>query len=184
MRGWDAGTVIFATLAGLSLAACVCVQILLFSGAIPKTALMIESIEGLPAWMWDAARGDALADGEPYEPTGASAQAGGILLKLSACDDAVGGKCCMPALFVLVNGVPVADFRYGTAAVVVHRGDLLEAEIEGEVEDGTESALDESWERQMEIEVEEVSPNVKEPRKGDIFLVDPGRTNMGNAMIL
>ena len=71
----------------------------------------------------------------------------------------------------------------GTAAVVVHR-ELLETEIEGEVEDGTESALDESWERQMEIEVEEVSPNVKEPRKGDIFLVDPGRTHMGNVMIL
>ena len=77
MRGWDAGTVIFATLAGLSLAACICVQILLFSAAIPKTALMIERIEGGPAWLWDAAQGEALADGEPYQPAGASAHACG-----------------------------------------------------------------------------------------------------------
>lgn len=174
----------FTTVAGLSLAACIGVQVLLFSGAIPKTALMIQSIEGLPTWMWKALPGEASSEGERCEPAGASAQAGGILLKLAACEDGSEGECCFTNLVVLVNGVPVADFRYGSAAIVVHRGDLLEVEMGGAGEDGIESAPDEFGERQMEIEVEEVSPNVKEPRKGERYPVVPGHTEMGNVIIL
>jgi hypothetical protein len=174
----------FTTLAGLSLAACIGVQILLFSGAIPRTALMIENIEGLPTWVWEASRSEASGQGELYESAGASAQAGGILLKLSAFENSSGRECCLPALVVLVNGVPVADFRYGSAAVVVHRGDLLEVEVQGADEDGIDSALDGSSERRMEIEVQEISPNVKEPGKGRTYPVVPGRTQMGNVIIL
>lgn len=184
MRNWDAGTVILTTLACLLLAACIGVQALLFLGIIPKDGSMIESIEGLPTWMWVASRSEASGEGEPHEPAGTSTQTGGILLKLSAWEDGSRSKCCLPALVLLVNGIPVADFRYGSAAVVVHRGDFLEAEMGGAGEDGTDSPPDKSFERQMEIGVEEVSPNVKQPCKGETYLVVPGRTQMGNVIIL
>ncbi|HHY62985.1 MAG: hypothetical protein WBL79_05305 [Bacillota bacterium] len=182
MQNWDVATIVFSALTGLALSACILVQVLLSCGVIPRSVLMIERIEGHPSWSWTPSPGKSGDSGKPDVRAGAAVEAGGILLKLSALDN--GLECAEPTLTVLVNGKPVADFKYGSAAVVIHRGDLLEVEVNNADEDRIDSTAGGAHVEQLEIEVEDVTPNVTKPQKGDKCSIGPGRTQICNVIII
>lgn len=160
-RGDVATTLI--TAATLTLVAlCVTVQWMIASGGIPRGNLLLEKTEGQVVWTWDATGGD---QGIPIGP---APESGGILLALPEPSESV---------LVLINGEVVADFRYARAAIVVHRGDLIEIDIgQGPRGDGQASAP-------LQVEVADTTPNVRAPRRGLRTQLSPGRTVISNIML-
>ena len=88
------------------------------------------------------------------------------------CEHGICGVCT-----VLINGQAVADFGYTRAAIVVHRGDLVEIEA-GQGPPGNGQAA-----TQLQVEVADTTPNVRAPRRGLRIQLSPGRTLLANIML-
>ncbi|HAI86573.1 MAG TPA: hypothetical protein DCL63_06235 [Firmicutes bacterium] len=161
-RRRDLGAVLISAAAFCLVVACVIVQAMIASGGIARRSLLIEKTEGQVVWTWDSARGDRVA------PAGPAAESGGVLLALPEA---------LESIIVLVNGQAVADFRYTQAAVVVHRGDLVEIEMGEDYSHGGAGA---SW---LQVEVVDVTPNIRAPLPGVRIHLMPGRTAFANIVI-
>lgn len=141
---------------------CVTVQWLIASGGIPRASLLVDRAEGQVVWTWGA------GEGSQSIPVGPSPESGGILLALSEASGSV---------VVLINGEAVADFGYTRAAIVVHRGDLVEVEVNQGPLSG------EAGVAQMEVEVADATPNIRAPLRGMRVQLSPGRTVIANIVI-
>ena len=75
-----------------------------------------------------------------------------------------------PQLEVLVNGSPVADFRYGAAWVVANRGDLLELRLA-------------PFSEGIEVRVDAVLGQITSPAVGLSTIAVPGITELGNIIM-
>ena len=151
--------VIAAALALVGL--CVTTQWMIASGGIPRGSLLLEKTEGQVIRTW-------APGGDQGIPVGPAPESGGIMLSLPEASEGV---------FVLINGAVVADFRYTRAAIVVHRGDLVEIDAgQGPRGDGQAAT-------QLQVEVADTTPNVRVPRRGLRIQLSPGRTVLSNIML-
>jgi len=157
----DIATILITAAALTLVALCVTAQWMIASGGISRGSLLLEKIEGQVVWTWTA-------HGDQGIPMGPAPESGGILLALPEASESV---------FVLINGEAVADFRYTRAAVVVHRGDLVEIDVgQGPPGDGQAAT-------RLQAEVADTTPNVRAPRRGLRIQLSPGRTVVSNIML-
>ncbi len=160
-RRGDVATILIAATALTLVALCATVQWMMASGGIPHGGLLLEKTEGQVVWTWAAGDDQGI-------PMGSAPESGGILLALPEASKSV---------FVLINGQAVADFGYTRAAIVVHRGDLVEIEA-GQGPPGNGQAA-----TQLQVEVADTTPNVRAPRRGLRIQLSPGRTLLANIML-
>ncbi len=166
---------------------------LAFGMAVTVTQLrppvgLVSMLEGTPIWSWSAqAPDDNSQPSVPAPEWGAqdgalngSEVAGGFgraaALRLvvvgHASGDAGDGGVTEtgPQLEVLVNGSPVADFRYGVAWVVANRGDLLELRLA-------------PFSEGIEVRVDAVLGQITSPAVGLSIIAVPGITELGNIIM-
>ena len=160
-RRGDVATILITAVALALVALCVTAQWMIASGRITRGSLLLEKTEGQVVWTWAA--------GDDWGiPMGPAPESGGILLALPEASESV---------FILINGEAVADFRYTRAAIVVHRGDLVEIDVgQGPWGDGQAAA-------RLHVEVADTTPNVRAPRRGLRIRRSPGRTVVSNIML-
>jgi hypothetical protein len=158
-RRGDIATTLIAAAAFSLAVICVAAQWMIASGGIPRGSLLLERTEGQVVWAWGSSEGDQSI------PVGPASEAGGILLALPEASESI---------IVLINGEAVADFRYMRAAVVVHRGDLVEIDAgHGLWGNGPDAA-------QLQVEIVDTTPNVLAPQRGVYIRLSPGRTAIAN----
>ncbi|MEA4882199.1 MAG: hypothetical protein VB144_00820 [Clostridia bacterium] len=183
-RRRDFLSAILALLAGSGFIACLVIQALLFTNVIPRSKLPLERLEGRVVWRPVPAGPEGVSD--DLVAIGPDAAVGCIVLALSGQDLAaeLGAEVA-----VLVNGTAVADFRYGKAAVFLHRGDLIEVEWTPSPADPkasmprpAEETLPEALSG-VEIVVTEATSNVREPVCGWRSPLKAGGNDIGNAII-
>lgn len=121
----------------------------------------LDKIEGQVVWTWATGGDQGIA-------MGSAPESGGVLLSLPEPSESV---------FVLINGQAVADFGYERAAIVVHRGDLVEIEVGQGARDNGQAIT------QLQVEVADTTPNVRAPRRGLRIQLSPGRTILANIML-
>lgn len=160
---------------------------------------LVSRLEGTPIWNWTA-QAPALVEPpvpapdqepdlpyvpgpSPAEEVGALGGVAAIKLVVARTEEATGpsvdagdetgtepAALTCPQLEVLVNGSPVADFRYGAAWVVANRGDLVELRLEA----GCDS---------VQVRVESALGQVTNPQAGFSVTAAPGVTELGNIMM-
>ena len=159
-RRGDVATILIAAATLTLVALCVIAQWMIASGGIARGKLLLEKTEGQVVWTW-------AGDGQGI-PMGTASEAGWILLALPEASESV---------FILINGEAVADFGYTRAAIVVHRGDLVE------IDAGQDPLGDGQATTQLQVEVADTTPNVRAPRRGLRIPLSPGRTVVSNIML-
>lgn len=158
----DIATTALTSAALTLIALCIAAQWMIASGGIPRDTLLLERSEGQIVWTWGPIGGDRSI------PVGPTTESGGILLVLPEASSSI---------VVLLNGEAVADFGYKSAAVVVHRGDLVEIDTgQGPWGDGQDTT-------RLEVEIADTTPNIRAPRRGARIRLSPGRTAVANIVL-
>jgi len=161
-RRSDIATTMLTAAVCTLIALCVTAQWMIASGRISRANLLVERAEGQVVWTW----GSSGSDGSI--PVGPAPESGGLLLSLSEPSESI---------VVLLNGEAVADFRYKRAAIVVHRGDMVEIDAgQGPWGDGQATTL-------LQVEIADTTPNIRAPRRGMRIQLSPGRTAVANIVL-
>lgn len=161
-RRGDIATALISAVALSLVVICVAAQWMIASGRIPRGSLLLERTEGQVVWAWGSGEGDQSI------PVGPGSEAGAILLALPEASESI---------IVLINGEAVADFRYMRAAVVVHRGDLVEIDAGHALWDNGSGAA------RLQVEIADATRNVRAPQRGVRIQLSPGRTAIANIEI-